>query len=107
MIRLTNIKKVYTTETIETVALDGINIHVQKGDFLAVMGPSGCGKSTLRSTPVCIIPDDTKEPKGYVYQQKAADDGDNDRNNCQFSVNALSSLVHSLCGNIPFRNNGR
>ncbi len=47
MIKLENIDKVYRTETIETTALKQINLHVEKGEFLAVMGPSGCGKSTL------------------------------------------------------------
>ena len=47
MVTLTNIEKVYRTNTIETLALTDINIHVQKGAFLSVMGPSGSGKSTL------------------------------------------------------------
>jgi putative ABC transport system ATP-binding protein len=47
MIRLQNILKVYRTDTIETLALNSINIDIEKGEFLSVMGPSGCGKSTL------------------------------------------------------------
>ncbi|MBB5394362.1 ABC transporter ATP-binding protein [Mucilaginibacter sp. AK015] len=47
MIKLQNIQKVYRTDTIETLALNGINLDVAKGEFLSIMGPSGCGKSTL------------------------------------------------------------
>jgi putative ABC transport system ATP-binding protein len=47
MVTLTDIEKVYRTNTIETLALTDININVQKGAFLSVMGPSGSGKSTL------------------------------------------------------------
>jgi len=47
MIKLTNISKVYTTKTIETLALNNINLEVQTGEFMSIMGPSGCGKSTL------------------------------------------------------------
>jgi len=47
MITLTNIEKVYQTKTIETVALQHVNLKVPKGEFLSIMGPSGCGKSTL------------------------------------------------------------
>ena len=47
MIRLQNITKVYRTKTIETTALNEIDLHVPKGEFLSIMGPSGCGKSTL------------------------------------------------------------
>lgn len=47
MIRTRNLKKLYRTEEIETTALNGINIEIEKAEFVAVMGPSGCGKSTL------------------------------------------------------------
>lgn len=47
MIQLSNIQKIYRTDTIETMALNNINLVVEKGEFLSIMGPSGCGKSTL------------------------------------------------------------
>ena len=47
MIKLTNLEKIYRTNEIETVALENVNMEVEKGEFLSVMGPSGCGKSTL------------------------------------------------------------
>jgi putative ABC transport system ATP-binding protein len=47
MIRLKNIEKVYRTDTVETLAINGINLDIARGEFLSIMGPSGCGKSTL------------------------------------------------------------
>lgn len=47
MIKLTGINKIYRTNEIETVALENVNLEVEKGEFLSIMGPSGCGKSTL------------------------------------------------------------
>jgi putative ABC transport system ATP-binding protein len=47
MINLQNIEMVYRTSSIETLALNNINMDIAKGEFLSIMGPSGCGKSTL------------------------------------------------------------
>jgi putative ABC transport system ATP-binding protein len=47
MINLNQIEKVYSTSSIETLALSEINLSIEKGEFISIMGPSGCGKSTL------------------------------------------------------------
>ena len=50
MIKIENLSKVFRTEEVETVALNGVNMQVNEGEFVAIMGPSGCGKSTLLNT---------------------------------------------------------
>jgi len=47
MIKTVNLKKMYTTDEVETTALNDANIEIRQGEFVAIMGPSGCGKSTL------------------------------------------------------------
>ena len=47
MIKVENIKKVFRSSDIVSVALGGINMEVKKGEFIAIMGPSGCVKTTL------------------------------------------------------------
>lgn len=47
MIRTVNLRKVFTTEEVETTALNDANFEMKQGEFVSIMGPSGCGKSTL------------------------------------------------------------
>ncbi len=47
MIKINELSKIFRTEEVETTALNKVNIHIKKGEFVAIMGPSGCGKSTL------------------------------------------------------------
>lgn len=47
MLVLKDVSKVYRSGDIETVALSGINLVIEEGDFVVILGPSGSGKSTL------------------------------------------------------------
>lgn len=47
MIEIQEVIKRYRTDEVETTALNGVNLNIESGQFVAVMGPSGCGKSTL------------------------------------------------------------
>jgi putative ABC transport system ATP-binding protein len=47
MLSLRNLSRTYRTDTVETTALDAIDLDILDGEFVAIMGPSGCGKSTL------------------------------------------------------------
>ena len=47
IIKTINLHKEFATEEVRTLAVNGVDIEVKKGEFVAIMGPSGCGKTTL------------------------------------------------------------
>jgi putative ABC transport system ATP-binding protein len=49
LIQLEGVTKVFLTDEVETHALSGVYLEIQRGEYLSVAGPSGCGKSTLLS----------------------------------------------------------
>src|SRR5450755_341488 len=49
LIQIEEMTKVFYTDEIETHALSGVHLSIDKGEYVAMSGPSGCGKSTLLS----------------------------------------------------------
>src|SRR5512145_1469932 len=49
LIHLSDVKKVFYTDEVETHALSGIHLEIKQGEYVSIAGPSGCGKSTLLS----------------------------------------------------------
>ena len=71
LIRLDGIKKVFLTDAVETHALSGIHIEIQRGEYVAISGPSGCGKSTLLA--ILGLLDSPSDGKYWLNGQEVAD----------------------------------
>ncbi len=76
MIKISHLKKTYTTGDVQLNALDDISFEVQKGEFVAIMGPSGSGKSTLMHILGAL---DTPTSGEYMLDGEKIADLDEDR----------------------------
>ena len=67
MLTMTGLTKTYRTESVETTALDSIDLEIEDGEFVAIMGPSGCGKSTLLNVMGML---DSPSAGSYMFDGK-------------------------------------
>ncbi|HVI98211.1 MAG TPA: ABC transporter ATP-binding protein [Sphingomonas sp.] len=67
MLSMRELSRVYRTDTVETTALDAIDLDIAEGEFVAIMGPSGCGKSTLLNLMGML---DSPSSGSYVFDGK-------------------------------------
>jgi len=69
LIHLKSVSKVFVTDELETYALEDVQLHIRKGEYVAISGPSGCGKSTLLAILGLL---DTPTQGDYVLNGVAA-----------------------------------
>lgn len=74
IINLEGVEKVYRTNEIETIALENVNLSIEKGEFVSIMGPSGCGKSTLLN--IIGLLDKANKGKVEIMGSETVDMGD-------------------------------
>lgn len=91
MIQLHNIKKVYRTDTVETLAVNDISLSIHKGEFVSVMGPSGCGKSTLLNMMGLL----DKPTQGRIRIAGQSTDSLSDKQLAQFRNRKLGFIFQS------------
>ena len=86
LIQLTDVRKSYFSAEVETPVLHGINVTIQRGEFVAIMGQSGSGKSTLMNILGCL---DTPTSGSYVL---------NGKETAQLNDNALAKVRNQTIG---------
>ncbi|GFH99804.1 putative ABC transporter ATP-binding protein YknY [Bacteroidaceae bacterium] len=70
MIKTEKMTKLFTTEEVQTKALNEVTLQVEQGEFVAIMGPSGCGKSTLLNILGTL---DSSTSGSYLFEGKQVD----------------------------------
>ena len=67
LVEITSMCKYYTSGEAEVRALDGVDLSIERGEYLAILGPSGSGKSTLMNMLGCL---DTPTRGDYRFIRK-------------------------------------
>ena len=103
IIKTENLTKDYETGTQVVSALKGINLSVEKGEFLSIMGPSGSGKTTLMNIIGCL---DSPTNGSYFLNDKSVSELDDDelakiRND---EIGFVFQSFHLLARNTAFDN---
>ncbi len=70
LLHLEDVTKIFYTDEVETHALAGIHLDIQKGEYVSISGPSGCGKSTLLSILGLL---DTPTSGTYILNNQSVD----------------------------------
>ena len=70
MIKTEKLSMLFTTEEVQTKALNEVTLHVEQGEFVAIVGPSGCGKSTLLNILGTL---DSPTSGSYFFEGKQVD----------------------------------
>jgi len=83
MLRTKDLTKVFTTEEVETTALNKLNFEVKEGEFVSIMGPSGCGKSTLLN--LLGLLDNPTDGEYYFLDQEVSKHSERQRANLRKS----------------------
>jgi putative ABC transport system ATP-binding protein len=86
VVKISEVKKTYFMGKVEVRALQGINLNVERGEFVSIMGPSGCGKSTLMHIVGCL----DRPSSGHVLLDEVDVDELND--------NALAEIRNKKVG---------
>ena len=71
LIQLDGVTKIFYTDEVETHAIAGIHLEIQRGEYISIAGPSGCGKSTLLSILGLL---DTPTEGTYVLNTRSVAD---------------------------------
>lgn len=76
MIEIDSVKKIYDLGAEKVHALDGVDLNIDQGEYIAIMGPSGSGKSTLMNIIGCL---DTPTSGVYRFEEELVSDMDDDQ----------------------------
>ena len=99
LIEVNDLKKVYQMGDIEVHALRGVNIGIDKGDFVAIMGPSGSGKSSLMDILGCL-----SRPTSGSYKLDSEEIGKLSENNLALIRNRKIGFIFQAYNLLPRTN---